>query len=201
MASKFIHAVNVNADTNLNYYTKLTNEFWKTYETKLEHCSFTREKKIQMISNIKETASRLVDSDVEPSLTRCTWWEHDCLCFKPSAIDTSRIREEQNSSFRIMYSNPEHCRIRVLIDLSETTWSFALRTTNAARFESIVDGLRLWTCLPHSIDRISIIKPNSSMFNTLFQLVVQRAVSVKLLNRMRVYSSVNEMLNADKHGE
>ena len=192
----------VNADTNSNFSTHLPDEFWDTYERKLEKCSFNDEKKTQLKSNIKETASRLFDKPetLNASCTSCTWWENDDLWFKPSAIDAKKIQEEQRLAFLVMHSKKEYCRIRVIIDLSETSWLFALRTTYAASFDNIVDGLRLWSCLPHSVDRIFILKPNQSIFYSLFNFIMPRLLSNKLQNRLCVCSNANEMLNLEKDG-
>jgi hypothetical protein len=202
MANKFITAIGVHADANSNYSSNLTSEFWEAYEKKLQQCSFNDEKKKQLTANLKETSSRLFDQPVamELSPTPCTWWENDDLWFKPSAINTKKIREEQRSSFLIMHSKPDYCRIRIVIDLSETSWTFALRTTHAATFENIVDGLRLWSCLPHSVDQIFILKPNQSIFHSLFNFITPRILSVKLQKRMRVCSNVKEILGSEHDG-
>ena len=98
-----------------------------------------------------------------------------------------------------MHMKEEWSSISVIIDLSEVTWAWGLRITRKASFNNIVDGLRLWSTIPHSIQRIHIIRPEDSNFDLIYNVAISRLVSEKLKERIHVHTVLQEVLLNYKH--
>lgn len=173
----------------------LDDAFRRTYERKLEGCGFDDLKKKQLTANLHDTANRICDPSVPVRTSATTWWANArVLCFDPSKVDARHIMTEQRASLAVMHQATKHSRIHVFLDLSAMTLMTAMRTTHRASYHNLVDGLRLWSTIPHSIDGIHIVKPKDAAFQWLYDLIVPRVLSAKLQARLRVWKSSEEVM-------
>ena len=174
-------------------------EFWQRYEKKILLCHSNDEKRNQIIFDLSDTIQRLFDPTVEHIRAESTRWIcDDVLLFNPKLINDN-ITSEQQASLRVMHVKEEWSSISVIIDLSEVTWSLGLRITRKASFNNIIDGLRLWSTIPHSIRRIHIIRPTKDYnFEFIYNIAISRLVSEKLRQRIHVHTSLQEVLEAYK---
>lgn len=193
MASMYLKASLVNAQIHEEDLYSRGDEFWSTYEKKLKECNFDAAKHKQLKANLQETATRLLINACAKG-THCTWWRCDELWFAPGAIDLDNIVDEQTASFAVMHSKKEHCRIKVIIDLSNVGWPLVLRSTRNASFQNIIDGVRLWATLPHSIDQIYIIKSEAPRFETIFKFAISNMLSAKLQERIQIFEKKEDVL-------
>lgn len=175
--------VNASVDTSCTCDNK---DFINLYETKIEECSFSDEKKKQLKANLFDTMNRLCSDEVPLVTTKCTWWDGDVLHFDPSQINSDKITAEQRASLFVMNSKPEHSRIQIVLDLSNMSWSEAIQMTYKASFSNIVDGIRLWSTLPHSIDKICITSTNESKIQMIRRNILPLILSSKLLQRIQI---------------
>lgn len=182
----FLRASKLNSDINTatNY---LDEEFWNLYEEKLRGCKYKHMKHKQLVSNLKDTANRICNPDVPIVTTDCTWWSGNTLCYNPSKIIRSNnFAAEQRASLIIMHEKQNYCRICVTIDVSDITWSEVLQITNRASFHNIVDGLRLWSTIPHSIDKIHVIKP-PAIFFLIKKIILPAILSEKMQKKICIF--------------
>ena len=160
----FLRASKINSDTN-TVANFLDEEFWNLYEEKLRGCNYKHMKHKQLVSNLKDTVNRICNPDIPVVTTECTWWSDNTLYYDPSKlIHSNNFAAEQRASLIIMHEKQNYCRICVTIDVSNITWSQVIKITHSASFDNIVDGLRLWSTIPHSIDRIHVLKPPAIFF-------------------------------------
>ena len=179
------HCTNANIGTKSMY---INEEFSNLYEEKLSGCNFSEVKQEQLKANLHESANRLFSENVAVINTNCTWWDGNVLYFDPSKINSDQITEEQRASFIVMHSKKEYCRIEIVLDLTSMTWSEALKLTYKASFSNLVDGLRLWSTIPHSIDKIKIISKDYSRIKIIIKTLLPLMLSPKLQKRIYVCS-------------
>lgn len=177
------YRVNANVDTICMYDNE---DFISRYQKKIEGCNFSEEKKEQLKANLYDTMNRLFSDEVPLMTTECTWWDGDVLYFDPSKINPDKITAEQKASLLVMNNKLEYSRIKIVLDLSKLSWSDAIKMTYSASFSNIVDGIRLWSTIPHSIDKIYIKMNDDSKFHMIKRIILPLVLSPKLLQRMCV---------------
>jgi len=177
------YRVNASVDTICIYDNE---DFISRYEKKIEGCSFSDEKKEQLKANLYDTMNRLFSDEVPLATTECTWWDGHVLYFDPSQINPDKLTTEQRASLLVMNSKLEYSRIKIVFDLSKLSWSDAIKMTYNASFSNIVDGIRLWSTIPHSIDKIYIKINDDSNFHTVRRIILPLVLSSKLLQRIYV---------------
>lgn len=190
----FVKVMNVHADPETRS-TRLEEDFWDKYGEKLTGCSFDESKRLQMTADLHDTVGRLCLANVSIQETTCTWWENRVLHFKPSRIAVSDLTSEQRASLFVMHHKREYCRIEVVIDLSDLTRSKAFKLLYKTSYFNLLDGLRLWSTIPHSIDKIHVILPSESWIETLTRVAVQSLLSEKLKSRVCITSCEGTRVN------
>ena len=194
MLLKYITASAVNATVPTRHAT-LDTEFWNKFEYKLSHCKHNENKQAQLVSNLHDTVHRICAPTVPVHSSRTTWWQQpDVLCFVPSNVHTNCIMSEQRASFFVMHEPSSHSRIHIIVDLSKLSMATAFSVTSKASYHNIVDGLRLWSTLPHSIDSIYVICPVDIRSKWVLEFIVSRILTRKLQDRLSVYKSFEEVL-------
>ena len=144
----------------------MDDSFWKMYEQEIEKCH--GENKTKTLKNkLMETYYRLkasVNHEMGNFVDSNTvyWRTDDTLVFNPSCIEKSKIVEEQWNSLNVMHEGNHPLSITVIIDLKDMTLSHTMRLLRYSKYHNIVDGLRLWSTLPHKYDNVYVIKPSSS---------------------------------------
>lgn len=191
---RYITASAVNAHVP-TFSKNLDENFCLKFESKLLSCNFSDEKCAQLVSNLHDTANRICDAKVPVHAAMTTWWvQENVLCFNPSNVDVKCIASEQRASLFVMHEQPRHSRIHVILDISKMTMWTALYTTSKASYGNIVDGLRLWSTIPHSIQEIHVIRSSDSKFQSVYDFIVPRLLSKKLQQRIRVSEAVSEVI-------
>lgn len=165
-------------------------EFWQHYDAKLQRCGKQSRK---LKSKLLETASRLF-LEADENTTQCTFWREGeggkkCLVFKPYLIDKTRIIAEQRASCLVMHEC-EDVHIGVEVDFSGLTVWKVLSMSSWATRHNMIDGLRLWSTLPHKIDEIRIVKSEDRMFDVIFSTVMSRVLSRKMQSRIHILHDV-----------
>jgi hypothetical protein len=180
---QFLKASKINSDINTTT-NLLDEEFWNLYEEKLRGCNFQYVKHQQLVANLKDTVNRICNSKIPIITSECTWWSGDTLYYDPSKIINSKnFVAEQRASLIIMHEKQKYSRICVIIDVSNITWSQVLKIINKASFNNIIDGLRLWSTIPHSIEKIHIIKPPENFF-LLHKIILPLILSKKIQKKI-----------------
>jgi len=123
------------------------------------------------------------------------WWQSGgILCFKPSQITVTEMTSEQRASLFIMHSKSDHCRIQVVIDISDIAWRDAVKMLHSASRFNLVDGFRLWSTIPHSIDRVHVKRPVDSRFDWIKGIVeVSSLLSESMKRKVCTYSDASEI--------
>ena len=190
---RYIRAANVNSPP-VELSDKVDCEFWRKYENKISSCHSDDTKCQQLVYNLSDTLDRLFDVSVKEEKSESTHWIYDnMICFTPSKINIDKITSEQQASLKVMHNKDSWSNISVVIDLSELTWSLGFRITKQATYHNIIDGLRLWSTIPHSIKRIHIIKPRDSNFNWIYGVVISQFLSDKLKKRISLHTFIEEL--------
>lgn len=185
----FVKVMNVHASLDTRS-TGLEEDFWDEYGEKLAGCNFDEKKRLQLTADLHDTVSRLCSKNVPRQETKSTWWKNNVLYFKPSRILLTDLTSEQQASFFVMHDKKKYCRIEVVIDLSDLTRSRASRLLYTSSYLNVLDGLRLWSTIPHSIDKISVICSPRSWIETLARLAVQSLLSENLKERVHIKSPI-----------
>ena len=193
----FVKLMNVHADPGTRS-TQLEEDFWDKYGKKLRGCDFDENKRLQLTADLHDTVGRLCLANVSGQETTCTWWENSVLHFKPSRIavtDLASVTSEQRASLFVIHHKREYCRIEVVIDLSDLTRSKAFKLLYKTSYLNLLDGLRLWSTIPHSIDKIHVILPSEAWIETLTRVAVQSLLSDKLKSRLCITSCEGTRVN------
>ena len=176
-------------------------EFWDKYYMKLDKCHSDKNKCAQLLSNLHDTVSRICDSSVPVESSSTTRWERlDVLYFNPVNLDVNRIAAEQRASMFVMHEPSTYSRIHAVLDLSKITIWTALYITSKASYNNVVDGLRLWSTLPYSIERIYVIRPSDHKFKWMYDFIVPKLLSKKLQARVCVCESLKQAMNLVNEG-
>jgi hypothetical protein len=172
-----------------NNKNSLDPNFWETYETRIMHLHGRDEQSKQLILNLKDTASRLFKEDTSKTSTACCWWKENTIFFCPKLVNLEKMDEEQRQCFYLMYdfSINQIEPINIYINLEEMTLSYLMYLTfRKSKKSTILDGVRLWSCIPYKIKKIDIIKPKHSIAWNLLFPQIKKWLSPKLLERMIV---------------
>jgi hypothetical protein len=144
-----------------------------------------------------ETVGRLYGDEIE---TSCTFWSDDTtLHFVPTRIDAERIREEQWASLLVMHRHetPKDS-IDIIIDLRDLTLSYFWNLSRRATYEQIVDGLRLWSTLPHKVRNVRVVESKKNRAMSRFcGVVAKRALSTKIQKRTVFVDKDTEQITHD----
>jgi hypothetical protein len=174
----------------------LDSEFWEKFERKLKGCRYAHEKYVQTVSNLHDTANRICDVRIPVQVSTTTWWDQEnVLCFNPSNVHPNLISAEQRASLLVMHEPPTHARIYIIIDVSNMTLWNALDITSKASYNNIVDGLRLWSTNPYSVEQIHIVRSKDSKLNWVYGFIVPQLLSKKLQERVHVSESLQKTLS------
>jgi hypothetical protein len=178
---RYIRALS--ADASVTEEHRPSREFWKRYDSKAIGCHGDPEKTRRLRTNFMETVGRLCGDEMD---TLCTFWSDDTtLHFVPTRIDVERIREEQWASLLVMHRHETSTDpIEIIIDLRELTLSQFWKLSRRATYDQIVDGLRLWSTLPHKVKKVMIVgTKKNKIISRLCHTVANRVLSTKIRTR------------------
>lgn len=176
---RYVDALHTNASVQTS---ELNTLFLRTYACKLYNTHSDVEKCDQLLANFLETYNRLCGFETIDA--ESTYWKSDReLWFCPDMIDRAHISQEQWSSLQIMNKFETTHPITVNVDFKNITWYKAFRMSTAASFQQITDGLRLWSTLPHKIEKINIICPNSSA-RKIVETITMKVINEKIQDRI-----------------
>ena len=135
--------------------------WWASYREKMERIH-GKVKFGKMEASAFDTINRLhtVSIENEDIESGCTYWrDESTLCFDPSKIALENIAKEQKRSLIVMHEDNHPAQITIHIHLEDLTWMFISKLMSSAKHIHIVDGIRLWTTIPHKIRSVVIHRP------------------------------------------
>lgn len=148
----------------------MPSEFWEWFDKQNEFAHSSSEKREMLKASLRETLTRIYSQECDKS--KSIYVLDDRLIFQPSHIDPSNISIEQQRSFTTMYNYAkEHIHANLIFDFHDFTWSNYFKLLSSVTRVQIIDGIRLWSCIPCRVQSVKIIK-SKHMNMTIIHMVI-----------------------------
>lgn len=160
----------------------MSEDFWKWFDAQNSCSHSSSEKCLTLKKCLCETLNHLNPKDTV--LSDSISIQDKMLVFVPGNINPKEIENDQIACFNTMYN--EYARnnayANIIIDLTNLTWSKYMSIIFNASKRNIIDGIRLWACLPCRVETV-VIKRSKHMSIPLIYLLI-RLLSHKIQERI-----------------
>ena len=171
------------------------------YEQRVHACHGEGTKSSQLVADYREAHARLTAAAAQEGIA----WDELSACVSPpvaewggpadasqrpvlslfmSRIDTHQVTRALAHCDAIMYGESAvraSDRIDVVLDLRDTDASKLGVITRGCSREDLRDGLRLWACIPFSVESVHVVLPHAS---PLLARIVARLARLLLSDKM-----------------